>query len=857
MLTESQKASLKALFPAGQVFFDLTSRLSYELDAGVFPGLPDALVVLNSAEDAQHLVVWAGKNHVPLVARGAGTGLTGGAVASQGGIVVSFARLKAAQVDEASRLATVQPGLVNQELQRRLAPSGLIFPPDPASYSVSTIGGNVAENAGGPHCLKYGVTGSYVHGLEVVLADGSCVWFGGACYDPPEYNFTSLLTGSEGALGLITRVVLGLRRPAAGVKTLTASFAKVADAGQAVSAVIAAGLTPATIELMDHNMINLVEDYLGLGLLRQAAALLIFDVEGYPEGLDPQLDGVAEILARFTPLEIKIARTAEEREALWLGRRSASGAVSRISPSEYTLDVCVLRSRLAEALQEINAIGARYKLPITYLAHAGDGNLHPGLLCDLSLEEDRQRVHHASDEILRYCARIGGSIGGEHGIGIEKRGYLPEMYSPEEISAMQEVKRVFDPASLLNPGKLFPAEPGQPATTPTQLDASLRKEFPAEFEPASPEEAAAGLRALQAEQRAVRIVGRAGQWRGDAGSGVRFRTQRLSGILSLARDDFYVIVRAGTSLEEVQFSLSEEGFWLAAESPWPQSSLGGLFSTNLNSPLRLFYGGWRDHVLAVQVALADGRLLRFGRPLMKDVAGFQMNKLFCGAFGTLGVLTELTLRIYARPLARRTLGWICPDPQSALRLAGLILKTATIASGLVITPAGAGRGCTLAVTLDGHPTDTAAEANLLERLAAQLPVQVLDGEVLPSASRLWANRLASSGCLARLAVSPSRLPELVNRLDLDRLGEAWVLDAAHGLLYAVGQPVGPEAAAAWLAGLRQAAVASLGYAVLGAGPRAWLPQIQPWGSSRPPAGLMRALKLAWDPMDCLNRAEFI
>ncbi len=468
MLNPAQKASLSALFPAGRVLTDSVSRLAYELDAGPFPGLPDAVIILKDFKEAQQLVEWAAANHISLVGRGAGTGLTGGAVASQGGVVASFSRMNAIQnIDEDSRTAIVEPGVVNQVLQQRLAPLGLVYPPDPASYAVSTIGGNVAENAGGPHCLKYGVTGNYVQALEVVLADGRCLWLGSQAVDPPEYDFASLVTGSEGTLAFITKVALRLRRHVESVKTLTASFADVAVAGQAVSAVIAAGLTPATIELMDHNMINIVEDYLGLGLLRQAAALLIFDVEGYPESLDAQLDGVAEILSRYTPLEVKIARTAEERERLWLGRRNASGATARISPSEYVLDVCVPRSRLAEALREINAIAARYQLPVTYLAHAGDGNLHPGLLCDLSKEDDQRRVHQAGEEILSYCAQIGGSIGGEHGIGIEKRAAMAAMYGPGELAAMRQVKQVFDPQDLFNPGKIFPAEsePAEAAAT--------------------------------------------------------------------------------------------------------------------------------------------------------------------------------------------------------------------------------------------------------------------------------------------------------------------------------------------------------------------------------------------------------
>ncbi len=857
MLTASQITSLKALFPPGQVYCDFVSRLPYTLDAGQDRGEPDGVVILSSAQDAQRLMQWAMANQVCLVARGAGTGLTGGAVAAQAGVIASFAQMKAIlQVDQESRQAIVEVGVINQVLQQRLAPLGLIYPPDPASYSVATIGGNIAENAGGPHCLKYGVTGNYVLGLDAVLADGRSVRLGSAAYDPPEYDFAGLLTGSEGTLALITQAILGLRRSAAAVKTLTASFDAVAVAGQAVSAIIAAGLTPATIELMDRNMINIVEDYLGLGLLRQAAALLIFDVEGYPESLDAQLDGVAEILERFSPLEIKIARTAEERERLWLGRRSAAGAVARISPSEYVLDVSVPRSRLAEALREIDAIAVRHRLPTAYLAHAGDGNLHPGLLCDLSREDDRRRVHQAVEEILHYCAGIGGSIGGEHGVGIEKRTAMSSMYSPAELSAMLDVKQVFDPQGLLNPGKIFPPtlEPAAPA--PPSIGA-----LPGDlFEPANPSETADGLRRLQEIQQSTRIAGGGQQWRGAADSGLVLSTQNLRRVLNLSADDFYVTALAGSLFAELQAELVERGFWIAAANPWRESTLGGMLATNLNHPLRMLYGGLRDQVLAVQVALADGRLLRFGRPLAKDVAGYQMNKLFCGAYGTLGVLTEVTLRILPLPIARRTLVWTGLEPARGLQHGLSVTHLATLASGVILI-AGlpqdpSAPGCSLCITLEGYPVDVMAELREFQKALGD-PAYILDEADQATSTYIWAERLAVWPFSLRAGVAPSALPGLLNRLAPGRLGGEWMIDIGSGILSVGGASVDIGRAAALLAELRQAAEAQAGYACLAAGRRDWLNGLDAWGPPRPANDLMRTLKLRWDPADILNRSEFI
>ena len=857
MLNSAQKTALAALFPAGRVFSDPASLLTYAIDAGNFSGAPQAIVLLSSAEDVHRLVGWASAQRANLVARGAGTGLTGGAVATEGGILANFSRMNALiEVDEDSRQAIVQPGLVNQTFQRRLAPYGLIYPPDPASYAVSTLGGNIAENAGGPHCLKYGVTNNYVQALEVVLADGQRLWLGSRSVDPPEYDFPSLVTGSEGTLAMITQAVLHLSRPAAGVKTLTASFADVAVAGEAVSAVITSGMTPATIELMDHNMINIVEDYLGLGLLRQAAALLIFDIEGYPESLDAQLDGVAEILGDFSPLEIKIARTAEERERLWLGRRNASGAVARISPSEYVLDVCVPRSRLAEALRAINAIAAHYGLPIAYLAHVGDGNLHPGLLCDLKLEEDRRRVEKASHEILEYCAQIGGSIGGEHGIGIEKRDFMPAMYGPYELAAMTEVKHIFDPAGLLNPGKIFPDEIAQ-AEPRLQPSSDIAGEI---FTPITPEEIADGLFVLQAAHRVTRVVGSGKQWQGTADDSVHLSIEQIRGIVNLSTADFYATALAGTTIRELQTALAERGLQLAASSPWPEVTLGGMVAANLNGPMRTLYGSLRDQVLAVQAALGDGRLVRFGRPLVKDVAGYQMNKLFCGSYGTLGALTELTFKISPLPPVRRTLVINSANVTQSLRLAFILLRKVRLCAGLVIVPGALDNpdaGCSLWLTLEGHSADVSAELAMLLHEPNSLEGSVLKEIEYSSTQQTWEERLARANIHLRVGVLPSALPALMDQLGVSQLGENWIVDAANGVLMITESRTDQGQVETLLERLRQAAESCQGYALMAAGPRRWLTSTAVWGKPRPVQALMQSLKLRWDPADILNRDEFI
>ncbi len=579
MLIPAALTALMDLFPPTQLFVDRASLLAHRIDAGVISGDPDAVLLVENAADIQRLLAWAAKFCVPVIARGAGTGLTGGAVAAQGGIILGLARLhQVVEIDPESRQVVVQPGVVTQTLQKRLVDHDLSYPPDPASQSVCTIGGNIAENAGGPRCLKYGVTANYVLGLEVVLADGQCLWLGGRVLDPPEYDYASLITGSEGTLAVVTQAVLGVRHLPSGVKTLTAAFTSTAVAGHAVSAVIAAGLLPATIELMDGSMIQIVEDYLQIGLPRQAGALLILDVDGEPDGLDAQLDDIAAVLERFNPLELQVARTPQQRELLWRGRYSAGAAISRISPNEYPLDVSVPRHCLAQAFEEINAVAALHGLRVTYLAHAGDGNLHPSLLCDFSKAGEQERAEQAAKDVLVCCARLGGSVGAEHGIGIEKRDFLPVMYGPGEIAAMLEVKQVFDPDRLLNPGKIFPPNftyGGLPHTTKpcSHTDEEHAAALPVNtfrinnselggkpttsrqervYTPCSPEEASEVLRSLQASGQSVSLAGARTHWRGEAPHEVRLETSGLRGVSELSTDDLFVTVRAGTSIGELQ-----------------------------------------------------------------------------------------------------------------------------------------------------------------------------------------------------------------------------------------------------------------------------------------------------------------
>ena len=855
MLNKTQISSLAKIVPPPYSFTDSASLSAYEIDGSVFRGRPDAVTLPASLEDVRRLAVWSQENKIPLIGRGSGTGLTGGSVAANGGVVVSFTRMhRILAVDADAMQVSVEPGVVTQRLQNQLSAHALYYPPDPASYAVCSIGGNIAENAGGPHCLKYGITRHYVQALQVVLAGGEILWLGSPVVDPPEYDFVSLFTGSEGTLGLLTSAVLRLRPQPKSVKALTASFSSIESAGKAVSAVISAGLLPATIELLDHFMIRIVEEYLHAGFPTQAEAMLILDVDGYPQSLDAQLEEIAQILQRFNPIEIKLARTALERDAIWLGRRSSAGALSRLSPSHYGVDVCVPRTRFAEALVKIKQLGAEHDLPIGFIAHAGDGNMHPMIICDLEDAEMAQRVHHLSDEILKEVAAIGGTIGGEHGTGLEKRDGLKYMYNHDEISAMLQAKAVFDPDGLMNPGLIFP-DNLPPSNAQTLPAAPLVLQ---QFAPLTPIEAAAALYQLQQDHRQVNVAGAASQWRGDT-PGLLLSTVGLQHISAINTDDFYIHTQPGVRLTDLHSALEEKGFWLPAYSPW-NGTIGGLVASGLGCPLRHLYGWLRDLVLSVQIALPDGRLVRFGRPLVKDVAGYDMARLFNGSYGTLGMITDLHLKIVAIPKARRSILVNAGDLSQALMLARKFRAAASLSAGMQLLPAQL-PVWQVALTLEGHPADVAAEMDIIRGLLADTPAIIELESNEPLALHAWQSALRHAYVAARLSVHPLKLADVPERLDHNSLDRLALIDYPSGTAYfnlpESQDSVGLEPAATLLGALQRAATSLGGHATWLAGPRAWLPQVEAWGAPRQVTPYMRGLKERWDPANILNRGEFV
>lgn len=438
---------------------------------------PSAVVLPETTEQVREVVRATRVHGLPIVPRGAGTGLSGGAVALGGGVVVGTARMnRILEIDPENRRAVLQPGVVNADLSRAAQPHGLYYAPDPSSQTTCTIGGNVAENSGGPHCLKYGVTSRYVTGLEVVLADGSVLALGGMAREADDYDLVGLFVGSEGCFGIATRIEVQLLPLPESVRTLLGIFDRLEDAGQAVSDVISAGLLPSAMEIIDGETIRAVEaSVFAAGYPTDADAALVIEFDGPEAGIDGEAARAVAFCEAAGAREVRTARDEEERLALWKGRKKAFGAMGRIAPDLLVQDATVPRTALPLILRGISDVGRRYGLTIANVFHAGDGNLHPNILFDRRDTDELARVERASKEIMQLCVDAGGTITGEHGVGLDKKDYMSLVYRPEELAAQWGIRRAFDPDGLMNPGKVLPDLDPAPSVSPVPVPAGTAR----------------------------------------------------------------------------------------------------------------------------------------------------------------------------------------------------------------------------------------------------------------------------------------------------------------------------------------------------------------------------------------------
>ncbi|MCX7782302.1 MAG: FAD-binding protein [Meiothermus sp.] len=453
-------AELERFFPPGRLLHRPGELAPYESDAlTAFRARPLAVVLPESHKEVVQALRWCARHQIPYVARGSGTSLSGGSLPIEGGLLIGLNRMnRLLRLDPQERIAVVQPGFINLQVSNAAAPHGLYYAPDPSSQPVSTIGGNLAFNSGGAHCLKYGMTSNHVLAAKVVLPDGETVVLGSESLENTGPDWLGLFVGSEGLLGIATEVTLRLLPKPETYHTVLAAYDSLAKAGEAVAAVVASGLLPGAMEIMDSLAIEAAEAAVKAGYPLEARALLIVELEGETPQVEAEARHLEAVIRKSGAYEVRVARSSEERMKIWKGRKAAFSAVGRLSPDYIVQDGVVPRSRLGQALAEIEQLSARYGLRVANVFHAGDGNLHPLILYNGRVPGELERAEALAGEILKLCVALGGSITGEHGVGMEKKAYMSEMFAEADLEAMRRIRRALDPLELSNRGKMFPGE---------------------------------------------------------------------------------------------------------------------------------------------------------------------------------------------------------------------------------------------------------------------------------------------------------------------------------------------------------------------------------------------------------------
>ena len=696
--------NLSAIVGEDNVLSKADELLVYECD-----GLPHhkhrprAVVFPASTEQTSAVMKELARAQVPFTPRGAGTGLSGGALAMNQGVVVELARMRQIlKIDPVNQLAVVQPGVVNLHVSRAVAPYGLYYVPDPSSQPTCTIGGNIAEGAGGIHCLKYGTTTDHVLGCVVVLAGGEVVQLGGAGIESHGYDLLGTFIGSEGTFGIATEATLRLVQTPPSVRTLLAEFGEVNDASHAVSAIIAAGVMPAALEMMDHEIIRAVEaSVFAAGLPPDAGAALLIELDGIDAGLDDEAARVTDICMEYGARTCRAARDEAERKKLWAARKGAFGAIGRISPDSMIQDAVVPRSRLPEVLSSAYDIAHKYDLRLANVFHAGDGNLHPLICFDSRSADQVRRVKEAGRELMEVCVAAGGTITGEHGVGLDKRELLPLVFSEADMNAMLQLRLAFDPIGLCNPGKIVPMLRGcgegraiaidtepetdfeshyiythrtvirKPQNIRTSFGSDSRANYLAELVgdnnvqidgqnlvvcPGSVEEIQELTALAMVEGWTITPAGNRTWLSNSTEPKLVVSTSRLDRIKEHEPADLIAIAEAGVTLQSFNEQLSKNGQWLPLDPPDNgRATLGGVVATGLGGAQQFAYGRPRGSVIGMKVALGGGDLIKAGGRVVKNVAGYDLCKLFTGSYGTLGIITEVTFKLRPKPAIEQTI----------------------------------------------------------------------------------------------------------------------------------------------------------------------------------------------------------
>ena len=820
----------------------------------VFPGTRDEVV---------RVVRTLAELRVPFVARGAGTGLSGGALAD-GAVLLGLQRLtRIVDVDVENARAVVEPGVVNSVITRAVAGHGLHFAPDPSSQAACTIGGNVAENAGGPHCLKYGVTLNHVLALTVVLPDGEIVKLGNPAGESTGYDLLGAFIGSEGCFGVVLDATVKLTRDPQGIRTLLADFMDVDDAARAVSGIIAAGVVPAALEMMDNPTIRAVEaSVYAAGYPTDAAAVLLIEVDGLAAGVDADARRVEQICRDARARGVRVASDADERARLWQGRKKAFGAMGRVAPHLVVQDAVVPRTKLPETLAAIRAIGEKHGVMVCNVFHAGDGNLHPNIPYDATDPDEARRVEAAMSEVMRVCIEAGGTITGEHGVGLDKLGYMPLVFSEDSLATMCRLRDVFDPERRANPGKVVPVhscrEWGRHAAVAPRLADRSPAVVPVPEAPWSRlrEETLRireEIRAAIESRTPLRIVG-AGTWL-DAMRPVdaeRRLEVRDGDIVDYVPGDLTMTARAGASLAALAAAARENGQCIALD-PFgsERGTLGATLATASAGPLAHAFGTPRDNVLGVELVTGEGTIARGGGRVVKNVAGFDLTRLAIGSWGTLGVITEATLRLRALPERDATVALALPaqprqtaDVLARLRALPLAAWTLEVIDAAVARAVGVGDRPLVLARLAGNEPLVAAQ----ERELASL------GDLLTIDGAVW-DRLRTieppGATVVRVSTLPVALPALLaDALAPEALASRTLLHAtlSRGVIRCILPPDALGVLTALVARTREHF----------ASPRTWVWEKLPpeeWSALAPPPlgdRLARRVRDAFDPQRVLN-----
>jgi glycolate oxidase subunit GlcD len=937
--------NLRAAIGREAVLTEADELLVYECD-----GLPQhkypprAVVFPDSTEEVAEVLRVLKRENVPFAPRGAGTGLSGGALAVGSGVVIELARMRRLlKLDAENRLAIVQTGMVNAHLSHAAAPFGLHYVPDPSSQMTCTIGGNIAENAGGIHCLKYGTTVDHVLAARVVLAGGEIVDLGGAGTDMPGYDLLGVFIGSEGTFGIATEATLRLVPLPSAVRTLLADFSDVNDASRAVSAIIAAGLIPAALEMVDGETIRAVEQSVfAAGLPLDAEAALLIELDGLEAGLDEEASRAESLCRQHGARSVRLAQDETERKKFWAARKGAFGAMGRVSPDLMLQDAVVPRSRLPEALAEIYRTGAKYRLRLANLFHAGDGNLHPVICFDSRSADEVSRVKEAGREIMEACVRAGGTITGEHGVGLDKSEYLPLIFNADDMDVMLRVRAAFDPTGLCNPGKIIPTPRGcgeAKAATRRQVDAeafrssekqlaigtehlAARGKAPATFTPAlssslfdgekahrllaqvvgeenvvqsphhndaqsscleaSPEtndEACEVLHLAARENWAIVPAG-AGTWLG-AGNALRrtnviISTKRMRRILEHEPADLVATAEAGLTLNALNVELARAGQWLPLDPPDDgRATIGGVIATGMNGAQSFGFGSPRGAVIGMRVALADGRLIKAGGRVVKNVAGYDLCKLFTGSYGTLCLILELTFKLRPKPAQTMTIV-ACAPLDSLLRSARAVLDARLLPVAVELFSSGLAQQLsvtnevthpTLLIRYAGTPETVGFQIEQTAKLLKNDPA-IAQCDVLDDDDKYWRGLAAlplaeTNNLVWRACLRPTELATFL-RLKMKDGGAGfsssslWYAGVADGRLRVMNRSTEDAASCiASLAQLRASARAAGGALVIECAASEIKGSIDAWGDIGSTASLMRRVKKELDPQDMLSPGRFV